>query len=66
MASSPKTPEEFRECAARCERLADESTVAATREILLYLAARWNAMAAADEARQAGPERLQPPSRLSK
>ena len=46
------TPQDFRERADACERLADEAENPRARETLLYVAARWRAMAAEDEGRQ--------------
>jgi hypothetical protein len=46
---SPKTPQDFRERAAECERLAETAKNPATRETLLYLASRWRALAEEDE-----------------
>ena len=45
------TPEEFRERAATCERIAGEVKDQNARETLLYLASRWHAMADEDEQR---------------
>ena len=41
----PRTPEEYRDGAAACERLADEARDESTREIILYVAMRWRALA---------------------
>lgn len=46
----PKTPEDYRERAAECERLAEDATPT-TCETMLYLANRWRALADEDEAR---------------
>jgi hypothetical protein len=46
----PKTPEDYRERAAECKRLAEDATPT-TRETMLYLANRWRALADEDEAR---------------
>jgi hypothetical protein len=48
----PKTPQDFRDRAAECERLAVAATNPATRETLLYVACRWLALAEDDERRQ--------------
>jgi hypothetical protein len=42
---TPQTPEEYRDGAAVCERLADEAKDWSTREIILYVAMRWRALA---------------------
>jgi hypothetical protein len=44
-------PEEFRERAAECERLAAETKNPHYRETLLYVASRWRAIAGEDERR---------------
>jgi hypothetical protein len=44
-------PEEFRKRAAECERLAETSTSQRGRETLLFIAARWRALAEEDERR---------------
>ena len=44
-------PEEFRKRAAECERLAETSTSQRARETLLFIAARWRALAEEDERR---------------
>jgi hypothetical protein len=44
-------PQEFRERAAECERLAKVSTSRRDRETLLFVASRWRAMADEDERR---------------
>ena len=43
---------DFRERANSCERLADTAISPETRETMLYLAARWHALADEDEARR--------------
>ena len=48
-----RTPQEYRERAIACERLADRTTNPATRETMLYLAMRWRALA--DEADKTEP-----------
>jgi hypothetical protein len=48
---TPKTPQEFRERAEECERLAETATRPETRETMLYVAARWRALVEEDEAR---------------
>jgi hypothetical protein len=50
---APSTPQDFRDRAAECERLAVEATNPAVRETMLYVASRWLALAAEDEKRQA-------------
>jgi hypothetical protein len=45
-----KSPKELRERAAECERVAEKATSPEVREILLYAAARWLALAEQDEA----------------
>ena len=54
---SPKTPQDYRDCANECERQADSATNPETREILLYLAKRWRDLAAEDEAKEQGKTR---------
>jgi hypothetical protein len=44
-------PQQFRERAAECERLAEIGTSHRDRETLLYVASRWRAMADEDERR---------------
>ena len=51
MSHPPKTPQYLRERAEACERLAATATPE-TRETMLYLAARWGALADEDEAKQ--------------
>ncbi len=52
----PVTPEEFRERAAECERLAQESFRPHDREVMLYAATRWRELAdEEDAARRAAP-----------
>jgi hypothetical protein len=48
---TPKTPQDFRERAAECERLAEKAIRPEYRETLLYVASRWRALAEEDEAR---------------
>lgn len=48
---TPRTPQDFRERAAECERLAELASRPETRETLLYVASRWLALAEEDEAR---------------
>ena len=45
----PATPQDFRDRAAECERLAATMQEPAARETLLYVASRWRAIADADE-----------------
>jgi hypothetical protein len=47
----PRTPTDYQERAAECERLAEGATAPTTRETMLYLANRWRAVANEDEAR---------------
>jgi hypothetical protein len=42
---TPQTSEEYRDGAAACERMADEAKDWSTREIILYVAMRWRALA---------------------
>ncbi|MDB5409731.1 MAG: hypothetical protein JWL84_4643 [Rhodospirillales bacterium] len=44
-----KTPAEFRERAAECERLAAEVTDPTIERTLLFVAARWRSLAKEDE-----------------
>ena len=44
-------PQEFRDRAAECERLAELGTNRRDRETLLYVASRWRAMADEDDRR---------------
>lgn len=46
-----KTPQDFRERAIECERLAAAALEPHARETLLYVAAQWRRMAEEDEAR---------------
>jgi hypothetical protein len=55
----PKTPQDYRDRAAACERLADSVTSAETREN--YLAVRWRALADEDEAKGKPPDNSQAP-----
>ncbi len=48
-----KTPQECQEEAERCRRMADEAILSETREVMLRLAARWQALAAQDDAKPA-------------
>jgi hypothetical protein len=60
MVPSPRTPQDYRARADECERLAADAITPSTREIMLYLAARWRSLADADEAKaQSSP----PPDR---
>jgi hypothetical protein len=45
-------PQEFRQRAAECERLAELSRDSNARETLLFVASRWRAMADDDENRR--------------
>jgi hypothetical protein len=45
-----KTPQTYRERASVCERLASHAHHASSREIMIYLAMRWRALADEDEA----------------
>jgi hypothetical protein len=56
MILSPRTPQALRDHADECERLADEAANPATRELMLYLATRWRALADADEAKNKSPD----------
>jgi hypothetical protein len=47
----PKTPQDFRERAAECQRLAEIAVNPETRETLFYVASRWRALAEEDEGR---------------
>ena len=58
----PRTPQEFRERAAECERLAASAPTPETRETMLYVASRWRAMAEEDEARLKAPKRKANPA----
>jgi hypothetical protein len=49
---SPRTPQDYRDRANACERLAEAATNPEIREMLLYLAKRWRDLAAADEAEE--------------
>ena len=51
-----KSPQDYRQRAAACERQAELATQESTREMMLYLALRWHALA--DEAE--GKKPLQP------
>jgi hypothetical protein len=58
----PKTLQYLIDRAEACERLAETAASPDSREIMLYLASRWRALAAEDEAKQhssrsrAGPQ----------
>jgi hypothetical protein len=47
---NPETPQDFRDRAAECERLASEAGNPRVRETLLYVAATWRRLAKEDEA----------------
>ena len=59
---TPKTPQDYRDRAAECERLAADMWEPRARETLLYVASRWRAMANADEARQRSLQSREKPS----
>jgi hypothetical protein len=46
-----ETPQDFRDRAANCERLAETAMLLEEREVLLRFASRWRARAEKDEAR---------------
>jgi hypothetical protein len=46
-----ETPQDFRERAATCERLAETAMLLEEREVLLRIASRWRALAEEDEKR---------------
>jgi hypothetical protein len=48
-----RTPQTYRHRAEECEREAEQTTNAVTREIFFYLAARWRKLADEDERREA-------------
>ena len=48
----PKTPQDYIDRATACEQAAAAAILPATRETLLYLAARWRALADEEEAKQ--------------
>ena len=48
---TPRTPQERRQLADECERLAAEAALPEARETLLRLASRWRALADEDEMR---------------
>jgi hypothetical protein len=52
---SPKTPEDFRERAANCERMAAKTKDRQVRETFLYIASKWRALAADDERERTRP-----------
>ena len=56
----PRSPQEFRERAAECERLAEKFENPELRATMLDVAATWRRLAAQDEARMA---RLEPNGR---
>ena len=65
MISNLRTPQDYRERADECERLAADAVMPATRETMLYLAARWRSLAAEDEAKAQSnppPDQSVPPS----
>jgi hypothetical protein len=65
MVSSPRTPQDYRERADECERLAADAVMPATRETMLYLAARWRSLAAEAEAKAQSslpPDQSVPPA----
>ena len=45
MASLPTTPQDYRDRATDCERVAQEAVSQETREIMVYLAERWRVLA---------------------
>lgn len=47
----PRTPQDFRDRAAECERLAEQFANPAVRETMLHVAATWRRLADEDEAR---------------
>jgi hypothetical protein len=55
MTPSARTPQTFRDRAETCERLADQAIKPETRELMLYLAMRWRALADEDEAKDKSP-----------
>jgi hypothetical protein len=60
----PMTPHDYRHRATECERLAENGTSAANREVLLGLAKRWRSLADEDEIktkpRTPAPDQLPP------
>jgi hypothetical protein len=46
-----ETPQDFRDRAAECERLAATATNPEARETMIYVASRWRALAEEDEKR---------------
>ena len=46
-----ETPQDFRDRADECERLAATATSPEARETMIYVASRWRAMAEEDEKR---------------
>jgi hypothetical protein len=63
MISGPKTPNCYRERADECDRVLVDAVNPETREIMLYLAARWRALADEDEV-EARPELRASPAPL--
>jgi len=55
----PKTPQDYIDRATACEQLADAAKLPETRTTMLYLAARWRALADEEEAQQR-PKRPEP------
>ena len=51
----PKPPQYYIDRATSCERLADTAISPEAREIMLYLATRWRALAEKDEAKRRPP-----------
>jgi hypothetical protein len=56
MAKNHSNPQECRDRAASCERLAKTATTPENREIMQYLARRWLALAEEEEAKLQSPE----------
>ena len=62
MATYPtKTPQTHRERAAACERLASHAHHASSREMMIYLAMRWRALADVEETGKRKPRTAQAP-----
>ena len=60
MATYPaKTPQTYRERVAQCERLASHAHHPSSREMMIYLAMRWRALADEDEAGERKPRTAQ-------
>ena len=60
MATYPaQTPRAYRERAAECERLASHAHHASSREMMIYLAMRWCALADEDDAEKSNPRTAQ-------